>query len=385
MRMIQCPDCGIALSLEGHEPGDQIAREGCGRPIEVPGIAYRPPGRRPDTYEEPEDQDQPSEAPDGAGGSAAEPASVEPIAPDGVPAVPTLGVESPPVQEIPSVALVGDAEEEPPSLPEFEIGPGPEPKRDAARLLVPIQPEGESATEPPRPAAEPDAAALLEQSTVDYGLAMPRLGGGPLTGQPGRTVRRPEVPPAAPFPTSAPSVGVGPEAPFGAAPAGASPTVAAPQEPAEVTERPLGAPEITFGPPPGQTPTAAPLPPPAGADMVAPLVPTSTFGWNWGAFLLSWVWAFANGLIGWGLLGLFCNCGWVNIYLGIRGSQLSWERGRWTSVEQFRASQRTWAIVGLILLLLWVLGVGVAMVICGPVAVVQFMRGARSASGPMAP
>ena len=387
MRMIQCPDCGIALSLEGHEPGEQIACEGCGGPIEVPGLAYRPPGRHPGTYDEREEQDEPTEALDGADGAGTEPVDAESSLPDGVPAVPTLGVEPPAEQDGPAapVGLVGEAEEEPSSLLGFEIEPGRE--RAGGLGIAPLRPESELDIAAPTPSPEAAApTAQLPEHDVDYALAMPRLGGGPLTGQPGRVSRRPEASPTATMPASpvGPDAGLPAPAPsFGPPPVEAAPAVSAqPQGLTEAGEGAVGTPEVTFGPPPGQAPAAAPLPPPAVADMVAPSVPTTTFGWNWGAFLLSWIWAFGNGLVWYGILGL-CPCLVPQIYLGLKGSQLSWERGRWTSVEQFRASQRKWAVAGLILLLIGLVGAAVAVL--GPALLFSRMGSMRGTGGPMAP
>lgn len=71
-------------------------------------------------------------------------------------------------------------------------------------------------------------------------------------------------------------------------------------------------------------------------------------GWNWGAFWLTWIWGVANGVPKslwvwvplWGFVYAFI--------LGAKGNQWAWESGQWDSVEEFRSSQRKWAIWGLV-------------------------------------
>ncbi len=70
-------------------------------------------------------------------------------------------------------------------------------------------------------------------------------------------------------------------------------------------------------------------------------------GFNWGAFLMSWMWAIGNGV--WvGLLGLLPFCALpVGLLLGIKGNEWSWKAKQWPSVEEFRRRQRIWTIVGI--------------------------------------
>ncbi len=77
------------------------------------------------------------------------------------------------------------------------------------------------------------------------------------------------------------------------------------------------------------------------------VLPPELRGFNWGALLLSWVWAIGNK--SWlGLLGLVPIIGFfVRFFLGAKGNEMAWRNRRWQSVNQFRATQRTWAIVGL--------------------------------------
>ena len=109
-------------------------------------------------------------------------------------------------------------------------------------------------------------------------------------------------------------------------------------------------------------------------------VPDEIKGWNWGAFLLSWLWGPTNlipwfwgsahlkwlGLLSWGwmmfvlvryalLVGtgaLVMSLGLlmaVSIALGIKGNDWAWKSRRWRSIERFKAHQRGWAIAGILL------------------------------------
>lgn len=70
-------------------------------------------------------------------------------------------------------------------------------------------------------------------------------------------------------------------------------------------------------------------------------------GWNWGAFLLNWVWGLGNGT----KLGLLMFVPVVNLaipfVLGAKGNRLAWENSRWQSVEHFKKTQKVWAWAGL--------------------------------------
>ena len=73
--------------------------------------------------------------------------------------------------------------------------------------------------------------------------------------------------------------------------------------------------------------------------------------WNWGAFFLTWIWAFAHRLSNWGIAGILswfvplpiiAPLGFA-IYLGVRGSELAWSARPFESVEHFRRTERVWA------------------------------------------
>lgn len=70
--------------------------------------------------------------------------------------------------------------------------------------------------------------------------------------------------------------------------------------------------------------------------------------WNWGAFFLGFVWGIGNKLPFTLVeilipppLGLF----W-RIFLAIKGDKWAWQKKDWPSIEDFRRTQRLWAIFG---------------------------------------
>lgn len=77
-------------------------------------------------------------------------------------------------------------------------------------------------------------------------------------------------------------------------------------------------------------------------------VPDEVRGWNWGAFLLNWVWGIGNSTY----IALLMFMPLVNFVipfvLGARGNEWAWRNRTWRSVEEFKATQRKWAWAGLI-------------------------------------
>ncbi|GAA5786376.1 cytochrome c oxidase assembly factor Coa1 family protein [Chitiniphilus shinanonensis] len=87
-------------------------------------------------------------------------------------------------------------------------------------------------------------------------------------------------------------------------------------------------------------------------------VPPEIDRWNWGAFLLNWIWGLGNNTP----LALLMFVPFVNLVmpfvLGVKGSAWAWRHKRWDSIEAFRATQRRWAWWGLGVLLATVIVVG---------------------------
>lgn len=76
-------------------------------------------------------------------------------------------------------------------------------------------------------------------------------------------------------------------------------------------------------------------------------------GWNWGAFLMGWIWLVAMkplyGVIGL-VAGMFGLGLFVNIYLGIKGNQLAWAHRPFKDREEFNQVMRAWTVWGVIIL-----------------------------------
>ena len=76
----------------------------------------------------------------------------------------------------------------------------------------------------------------------------------------------------------------------------------------------------------------------------AAVVPPELDRWNWGAFLLNWIWGIGNNTF----IALLMFVPLVNVVmpfvLGAKGSAWAWRNRRWDSVEHFRRVQRKWAI-----------------------------------------
>jgi hypothetical protein len=94
-------------------------------------------------------------------------------------------------------------------------------------------------------------------------------------------------------------------------------------------------------------------------------IPPELDRWNWGAFLLNWIWGIGNDTFI-ALLSLVPGLGFIMmIVLGLRGSRWAWRNGRWDSVEHFKHVQRRWAIWGVVV---WI----GAIVLCGSTFGVAF-------------
>jgi hypothetical protein len=75
-------------------------------------------------------------------------------------------------------------------------------------------------------------------------------------------------------------------------------------------------------------------------------IPAEINRWNWGAFLLNWIWGIGNQTYI-ALLALIPVFGFIMLFvLGAKGSAWAWRNGRWDSVEHFKRVQRRWAIAG---------------------------------------
>ncbi len=90
-------------------------------------------------------------------------------------------------------------------------------------------------------------------------------------------------------------------------------------------------------------------------------IPAEIDRWNWGAFLLNWIWGIGNNTFI-ALLTLipFFGILIMPFVLGAKGSRWAWRNGRWDSVEHFKRVQRLWAIWGAVI---WI----GAIALCGAI------------------
>ena len=83
------------------------------------------------------------------------------------------------------------------------------------------------------------------------------------------------------------------------------------------------------------------------------VLPPQLRGFNWGAFMLGWIWSVGNRT--WiGLLCFIPAAGWpMTFVLGFKGNEWAWQNRHWDSPEHFRKVQRQWAIWAVVLLAIW--------------------------------
>lgn len=147
------------------------------------------------------------------------------------------------------------------------------------------------------------------------------------------------------------------------------PTESMPTSEMEKNSNDQDLPKTEVTPEPGTQSTEPVLPNPDGEQ---PLPPTGVTGnqsaggpngpmppelnhWNWGAFLMNWLWAIGNGV--WiGLLTLVPVGNLIMpILLGINGNKWAWEQRKFNDLEHFKKVQSAWAKWGVILLIVGVL------------------------------
>ena len=81
---------------------------------------------------------------------------------------------------------------------------------------------------------------------------------------------------------------------------------------------------------------------------------------NWGAFLLSWIWGIGNSTYITFLIFVGCivciipfigipACLGLQIWFGIKGNKWAWQNKHFESIEQFHSYQKNWAIAGIVI------------------------------------
>ena len=80
------------------------------------------------------------------------------------------------------------------------------------------------------------------------------------------------------------------------------------------------------------------------------VVPPDIKGWNWGAFMLNWIWGIGNSTY----IAFLMFVPVVNIVmifiLGAKGNEWAWRNRIWRDIEHFKQTQRKWRNTGLIFL-----------------------------------
>ena len=88
----------------------------------------------------------------------------------------------------------------------------------------------------------------------------------------------------------------------------------------------------------------------------AAVLPEELKGYNWGAFLLSWIWGIGNKtyitllsfLVAFiPFIGCLAALG-MNIWFGFKGNEWAWQNKHFESVEHFKSNQKKWTIAGII-------------------------------------
>ncbi len=114
-------------------------------------------------------------------------------------------------------------------------------------------------------------------------------------------------------------------------------------------------------------------------------IPPNLDRWNWGAFLLNWIWGIGNSTY----IALLMFVPIVNIVmifvLGAKGSKWAWKNRFWVDEAHFIKTQRNWARAGVIvliglLLLIGFMFFGIASLMKGSDAYKISMREVRASS-----
>lgn len=95
---------------------------------------------------------------------------------------------------------------------------------------------------------------------------------------------------------------------------------------------------------------------PASSSAEAVAADVELARWNWGAFLLTWIWGLGNGVYRsfLTLVPIYGIYEWI--MLGKNGNRLAWEARPWPSIDAFHRTQRRWAMWAVIVVVgFWIL------------------------------
>lgn len=92
-------------------------------------------------------------------------------------------------------------------------------------------------------------------------------------------------------------------------------------------------------------------------------IPSEIKGWNWGAFLLNWIWGLGNKTYI-ALLALIPGINLIMAFiLGAKGNQWAWKNQKWESIEHFKRAQKQWSVFGWGMLVGFLFGAAVIILI----------------------
>jgi hypothetical protein len=115
------------------------------------------------------------------------------------------------------------------------------------------------------------------------------------------------------------------------------------------------------------------------------VLPAELNGFNWGACLLSWIWAighqfwlgliaipvsFVAGFIP--VIGMLVPIG-IMVFFGLKGNEWAWQSRRWDSIQHFQETQKVWVkwgiiVAAVVIIFAVIIGVIAGMVIAASVA-----------------
>jgi hypothetical protein len=89
--------------------------------------------------------------------------------------------------------------------------------------------------------------------------------------------------------------------------------------------------------------------PPVSVVKKEAFVPIEILHWNWGAFLLTWIWGLGNkvyiSLLSFvPIIGMF-----IPFLLGWKGNEWAWKNKKWENVEHFKKVQKKWLFGGIVI------------------------------------
>lgn len=98
-------------------------------------------------------------------------------------------------------------------------------------------------------------------------------------------------------------------------------------------------------------------------------VPEELKGWNWGAALLSGIWALGNGAYKFILLYfvlMILPYGFILCFIlfGKKGNEWAWKAKHWSNVDEFKRVQHRWTIAGLIVTPIYIV-INIIALLCG--------------------